>query len=67
MKTRVNFHCTFCNSDDVRRDADAIWNVKFQIWELACVYDQATCEQCGHETKLKSVPEAPQKMPVGRA
>lgn len=47
--------CATCGSEDVRRDADAAWNKNTQEWELCAVYDHATCEQCGGETRLVEV------------
>lgn len=58
---RIDIHCKHCGSRDVRRDADARWNLATQAWELAAVYDHATCEQCGGETSLKEVPLKPNK------
>ena len=49
--------CSTCGSDDVRRDADAAWNVDRQEWELCTVYDNASCEKCGGETRLMEVSE----------
>ena len=31
----------------MRRDANAIWSVEKQEWELCAVYDNGTCEVCG--------------------
>ncbi len=45
--------CATCGSENVRRDADAVWNVEKQEWELCAVYDNATCEQCGGETRIE--------------
>lgn len=53
--------CAVCGSEAVRRDADACWNVALQQWELCAVYDNATCEQCGGETRLVEVPEKEQE------
>ena len=47
--------CAKCGSEDVRRDADARWNVELQQWELCAVYDNATCEECGGETRLLEI------------
>ncbi len=49
--------CATCGSENVRRDADAVWNVEKQEWELCAVYDNATCEKCGGETRLIEAPE----------
>jgi hypothetical protein len=56
LPPRIKIVCSHCGSDDVRRDADAVWNVDTQEWELNALYDKgAVCEQCGGETSLKEV------------
>ena len=55
--------CAVCSSEDVRRDADASWNAALQQWELCAVYDNATCEQCGGETRLAEIPEHAKENP----
>lgn len=58
--TKIDIVCARCGSKEVRRDADAVWNVETQQWELCNVYDKpSTCEQCGGETSLKEVPYSP--------
>jgi len=52
MPPPIEVYCEHCGSTDVRRDADAAWNVEAQEWELVTVYDNATCEECGGETSL---------------
>ena len=49
------WECAVCGSRDVRRDADVAWCVETQTWELAGVYDAATCDECGSPAKLKEV------------
>ena len=44
--------CAVCGSEDVRRDADASWNAHAGQWEVSAIYDHATCEDCGGETRL---------------
>jgi hypothetical protein len=46
MKKKIQMVCKRCGSTEVRRNADAVWNVKNQRWELCVVFDSATCEQC---------------------
>jgi hypothetical protein len=48
--------CAECSSDDVRRDADAMWNDEAQGWELCAVYDQGHCEACEGEASLVEIP-----------
>ena len=48
----IRIVCRECGSDDVRRDANAIWCVDAQEWELCGVFDQGTCEACGGEALL---------------
>ena len=52
---KINMVCTHCGSEDVRQDADAMWNVDTQKWELAGLYDNTTCDQCGGECRIKEV------------
>lgn len=52
---KIKIVCSRCGSDDVRRDADAAWNVETQAWEIVTVYDNATCEYCGGETILTEI------------
>ena len=53
---KIRIVCGTCGSEDVRRDADATWNVKSQKWELNAVYDQGYCEICRIEVRLKEIP-----------
>ena len=46
---KVIFTCSECGSNDIRRNADVAWNVKDQHWEIAAIFDYATCECCGAE------------------
>lgn len=48
----VTIHCTTCDSEDIRRDAYAAWNVENQEWEIVTLFDNADCETCGGETSL---------------
>jgi hypothetical protein len=54
-RAKIKIVCSKCGSDDVRRDADAAWNVTTQDWELNAVYDQGYCEICGGEASLEEV------------
>ncbi len=48
----IGIHCRYCRGTDVSRDAAARWSEADQVWELSCVQDQGTCEDCGGETTL---------------
>ena len=48
----ITIHCATCGSEDVRRDAFAQWNVEAQQWELAELYDGASCQACDCDTSL---------------
>lgn len=50
-----NMICSHCGSEDVRRNADVAWSVEQQEWSVACIFDSATCENCGGETNIKEV------------
>lgn len=53
--------CSTCGSDDVSRDALAVWSVVDQQWELRTELDNANCERCGGETSLIEVELNPPK------
>lgn len=48
----ITIHCKTCGSENVLRDAWAVWNVELQQWELDQIFDHAICDDCGGETKL---------------
>ena len=52
--------CVRCGSNDVVRDAWAVWNPVTGLWELRKVFDQAMCETCEESTELvwKKRPES---------
>ena len=52
----ITVHCAHCGSENVYRDAFASWNTETQEWELAAVYDDATCEACENDTTLTERP-----------
>jgi hypothetical protein len=56
MSTMVDIACSHCISRNVRRDANAAWNVSTQRWELSALFDQGYCEDCGGEARLVEVP-----------
>lgn len=39
--------CPYCHSDNIARDAAARWNPETKDWELSCVHDDITCDDCG--------------------
>lgn len=52
---KIQMVCKKCGSTDVRRDADALWSVERQQWELVGLYDAAFCESCQDTTNLTEV------------
>lgn len=56
----ITVHCATCGSEDVHRDAFASWNPETQEWELAAVYDSATCQTCDNDTTLTERPLRPE-------
>ena len=57
---KLKMLCAHCGSDDVRRDAWAVWSVEAQSWVLEVAYDDAQCGDCGGETTIEetSIAEA---------
>lgn len=44
--------CADCESDNIRRNAWAVWNEVTQEWELDDLHDEFYCQDCeGTETK----------------
>lgn len=41
------FTCPECNSEEVRRDAFAEWDIPKQDWVLHDVYNDYCCDTCG--------------------
>jgi len=56
MTEKVRMICRYCGSENVMRDAWAIWNVTLQEWELDNVFDAAFCEDCGNPTSIDEDP-----------
>ena len=52
---RNNYVCSICGSENVRRDAWAIWNVETQSWELSTVFDAGFCDDCDGGARLNEV------------
>ena len=44
---KIDWACRKCGSRNVTRDAEAVWSVDKQEWELLVAYDNATCQACG--------------------
>ncbi len=59
MKDDKEMICRHCHSRNVRRDADVMWNIGAQCWEVAGIYDNASCDDCGGETTIveRQVPQ----------
>jgi hypothetical protein len=52
---KIKIICTECRSEEVRRDAYAIWSVEDQKWELLTVFDTTDCEVCGREVETMEI------------
>lgn len=55
MNKPIKIVCGHCNSQNVRRDAWAEWDVAAQKWVLGAVFDHGHCEECEDESSLKNV------------
>lgn len=44
--------CKYCGSENVSIDAAARWNVDTQAWELAALFDNSDCDDCGGQTTI---------------
>jgi len=62
MAKKLRIVCSACGSDNVRRDALAVWSVEAQAWELAAVLDCGNCEDCECERRLVDVEVADEKI-----
>ena len=45
----VTLHCPYCGGQNVLADACARWNVETQDWEMSCLYDGRSCDDCGKD------------------
>lgn len=52
---KIKIVCAHCKSENVFRDAYAVWDVDTQAWVGGPVYDVAVCDDCGRETELEEV------------
>ena len=41
--------CDICGSDDLVKDAAAVWDREAQAWSLASTYDSTSCQSCLRE------------------
>lgn len=48
----ITIVCKQCGSDNVMRDAYAMWSVEEQKWTLAATYDVTHCVDCEVEAPL---------------
>lgn len=53
--TNYAYKCRTCGSEDVVRDAWAIWNKEKQEYELYATYDHAWCLICDEGVSLEEV------------
>ena len=53
---RIKIVCSKCKSENVMRDAWAVWDVATQEWVLGSVFDQGFCDTCEGEESLEEVP-----------
>lgn len=55
-KQKVTKVCRHCGSENVSVDAAARWNVEAQQWEIAGLFDNSDCDDCGRETDIIEEP-----------
>ena len=48
----ITIVCNRCGSDDVMRDAYAVWSIEDQEWVTHSTYDHAYCYNCDGDTSL---------------
>ena len=53
--TRVIMRCRRCHSQNVMRDAWAVWNAATQEWELGPIFDHSACNDCGAEECIEEI------------
>lgn len=49
---KIRIVCSTCGSENVMRDAWAVWNPDTQDWELGNVFDAGHCDDCDGEASL---------------
>lgn len=52
----VSIHCGNCGGNNIKADAYAEWNEEAQKWELANVFDDRFCDDCGHQVQAYEYP-----------
>jgi hypothetical protein len=55
MSKPIKIVCKKCRSDNVMRDAWAVWNTEAQEWMLGNVFDSGFCESCEEWASLEEV------------
>ncbi len=50
MKTKPV--CPICGTDDVICDANAVWSVVLQQWEVKDIFDDGYCCECNEDIDL---------------
>lgn len=62
---RIQIICPDCGSDNVGHDATVRWNIDTQEYEVAGIFDNAWCDDCGYddncgleEVDLDALPDA---------
>ena len=51
-QAKIKKCCKYCGSENVSVDATARWNTDTQAWELAALFDNSDCDDCGGETTI---------------
>lgn len=60
LKTHSRISCETCGSEDVRFNADAVWDAPRQQFDIIAVFQNVTCEDCGVETSIQEEPLYPE-------
>ncbi len=50
---KIEFVCATCGSNDIEKDGNLYWNVNLQKWDIASMYEEAYCRECGCEREIK--------------
>jgi hypothetical protein len=53
---KLQMVCGECGTNDVMRDAWAVWDVATQDWVLGAVFDYGHCDKCRCETSIEELP-----------
>ncbi len=56
---RVTYVCAACGSEDVMKDAWAVWDKDDQLWDIGSIQDHAYCNACDGETTIKEISAEP--------